>query len=163
MKVLNNYTLRKIKAISDYQFGPKITDILFKNEDTINFQYSKNTGRIKHVLSDNDLILNFRPNIGLFTLTLNSALSIIKAIPSPTLRAVVLNEISEFIKKGRNVFCKHIVDIDSDLRAFDEIVVVNQKGELLGIGKIMLPIPYIKSFTTGLAIKIRKGVNKSNI
>jgi len=38
--------LRKIKAISDFQFGNKITDILFKDEKDIKIEKSKNTGDI---------------------------------------------------------------------------------------------------------------------
>ncbi|NHJ24335.1 MAG: pseudouridine synthase [Candidatus Lokiarchaeota archaeon] len=155
--------LRKIKAISDFQFSPITTDILFDNDDKIKVEYSKNTGRIKHIYYDENLLLNFRPQNGLFTLSLFAADRIIRSISIPHLRAVVQSDISEFIKEGRNVFCKHITEIDENLRPLDEIIVVNQEDELLAIGKLILPIPYIKSFTSGVAIKVRKGINKSKI
>jgi len=155
--------LRKIKAISDFQFNPMVTDILFDNDHKINMEYSKNTGRIKHIYYDDKLLLNFRPQNGLFTLSLYAAIKIIKQTTIPHLRAVVLSDISEFIKEGRNVFCKHITEIDDNLRPLDEVIVVNQEDELLAIGKLILPVPYIKSFISGIAIKVRKGVNKSKI
>jgi len=155
--------LRKIKSVSDYQFGPVISDILFDNEKVIRIEYSKNTGRIKHIYYSNTLLLNFRPNNGLFTLSLFSAKKIIETINSPELRAVVLNEISDFIKKGRNVFCKHVVDIDDKLRPLDEVIVVNQDDELLAIGRLMIPVSYVRSFKTGIAINVRKGIHKSKI
>ena len=155
--------LRKIKAISDYQFGSTITDILFDNEASIHIEYSKNTGRIKHIYESDKLLLNFRPNNGLFTLSFFSAKKIIENVKSPILRAIVLNEISEFIQKGRNVFCKHVIEIDSNLRPLDEVIVVNQNDELLAIGRVMIPIPYIRSFKTGIAINVRKGIHKSKI
>jgi predicted RNA-binding protein (TIGR00451 family) len=88
---------------------------------------------------------------------------IIENISTPRLRIIVLNEISEFIKKGRNVFCKHVVDIDENLRPLDEVIVVNQNDELLAIGRLKLPISYVKSFSSGVAVNVRKGVYKSKI
>jgi predicted RNA-binding protein (TIGR00451 family) len=109
------------------------------------------------------LLLTLRPTNGFFTLSLFSANKIINGTPSPKLRVIVLNDISEFIKKGRNVFCKHVVDIDESLRPLDEVIVVNQNDELLGHGKLKVPVPYVKSFSNGIAVSIRKGVYKSKI
>lgn len=156
-------TLRKIKAISDYQFGPSITDVLFDNNNNIHIEFSKNTGRMRHIYYQQNLLLNFRPTNGFFTLSLFSAKKIIKSVPKPILRVIVQNEISEFIKKGRNVFCKHIIDIDDNLRALDEVIVVNQKDELLAIGKLVFPVPYLRSFKRGIAVKVRRGIDKSKI
>lgn len=157
------FALRKVKAISDYQFGQSITDILFEDENEINFEFSKNTGKIKHIYDKDKLILNLRPTNGFFTLSLFSAKKIIESIPPLKLRAVVMNEISDFIRIGRNVFCKHIIDIDDNLRPFDEIIVVNQENDLLAIGKLVIPVPYVRSFKTGIAIKVRKGIAKSKL
>ena len=152
-----------VNAIINYQFSPDITNVLFEGSNSIEIKYSKNTGRIKHIYVDDELFLNYRPNIGLFTLTLNSARRIIKKIEPPILRIIVLNEISEFIKEGRNVFNKHVVDVDDNLRPLDEVIVVNQLDELLGIGRLMIPVPYVRSFKNGIAVNIRKGINKSKI
>jgi len=153
--------LRKVKAICDYQFGQAITDILFEDESEIQFIFSRNTGKIKHVYQDKNLLLNLRPTNGFFTLSLFSAGKVINNTPSPNHRAVVMSEVSEFIRKGRNVFCKHVVDIDMTLRPNDEVIVVNQKNDLLAIGKLVIPVPYVRSFQTGIALKIRKGTDKS--
>lgn len=153
--------LRQVKAISDYQFGTDITDILFDNVEDIRFKRSKNTNKIRHVYYNNNLLLTLRPTNGFFTLNLVSAKRIIENIPAPRLRTIVLTEISDFIKKGLNVFCKHVVDIDKNLRPLDEVIIVNQKDELLAIGRLKIPVDFIKTFRTGIAINVRKGVNKS--
>jgi uncharacterized protein with predicted RNA binding PUA domain len=108
-------------------------------------------------------LLTLRPTNGFLTLTLFSAQILINKISPPKLRVIVLNDISEFIKKGRNVFCKHVVDIDENLRSLDEVIVVNQDDELLGIGKLRIPVSYVKSFSHGIAVNIRKGIDKSKI
>ncbi|MEJ2295322.1 MAG: hypothetical protein P8Y23_11230 [Candidatus Lokiarchaeota archaeon] len=159
----NVLELRNIKGISDYQFGQLITDILFDDENTIKVEYSKNTNKIKYIYENEDLLLSFKPTNGFFTISLYAAQKIVSHTDMPLIRAVVLSEISEFIKKGRNVFCKHIIDIDPQLRTLDEVIVVNEEDEVLAVGRLMIPIPYIKTFNTGVAIKVRKGTNKSKL
>ncbi|MFX0035279.1 MAG: PUA domain-containing protein [Candidatus Hermodarchaeota archaeon] len=154
---------RQIKAISDYQFGKEITNTLFDEINCIRIERSKNTNKIRHIYYKNNLLLTLRPSCGFFALTLYSSEKIVKSILPPKLRVIVLSDISEFIKKGRNVFCKHVVEIDENLRPMDEVIVVNQTDELLGIGKLKIPVPYVKHFTRGIAVNIRKGWNKSKI
>ena len=57
------FALRKAKAISDYQFGQSITDILFEDENEIHFEFSKNTGKMKHVYYKDKILLNLRPTM----------------------------------------------------------------------------------------------------
>jgi predicted RNA-binding protein (TIGR00451 family) len=134
---------------------------LLKDIENIRIERSRTTNKIRYIYYENELILTLRPNNGFFTLSLNSAKKIIDKTLSPKLRVVVLNEISEFIKRGRNVFCKHVVGIDDELRPSDEVIVVNQNDELLAIGRLKLPVGYVKSFSNGIAVNVRKGVNKS--
>jgi len=155
--------LRQIRAISDYQFGKDITDILLDDTNQIHFVRSQKTNKIRYVYYKDNLLLILRPKNGFFTLTLFSAEKIIKKASTPKLRVVVLNEISEFIKKGRNAFCKHVVDIDGGLRPLDEAIVVNEDDDLLGIGKLKVPVSYVKAFSVGIAVNIRKGIYKSKI
>ena len=159
----NSLDLRKVKAIADYQFGSSTTDILFKNEEFIRIEYSKNTNKIKYVYNNGHLMLSFKPTNGFFTLSLFAAHKVIFHTEKPYMRAIVLSEVSEFIKKGRNVFCKHVVDIDPHLRPLDEVIIVNEEDQLLAVGRLKLPVPYIKTFNTGVAIKVRKGMYKSKL
>ncbi len=158
-----NYSLgfRKVKAISDYQFDPEITDILFSNKEEIYIERSKNTNKIRYIHLKDKILLTLRPSNGLFTLSLLSAKLIIKNTKPPKLRAIVSTEVSEFIKEGRSVFCKHVIDIDENLRPMDEVIVVDQNDELLAIGRLKIPITYVKTFKNGVAIKVRRGINKS--
>ena len=69
--------LRKLHSISDYQFGPEITNILFKNNDKIQIIRSKNTNKIKYVHLNDKLLLSLKPTTGLFTLSFLAAEHII--------------------------------------------------------------------------------------
>ena len=154
------FALRKIKAISDYQFGQDVTDILFDTDKGIKIERSRNTNRIRHVFYNDNLFLSLRPTNGFFTLTNYSALKIVKKTKTPRLRVVVLTDISDYILKGRNVFCKHVVDIDKNLRPMDEVIVVNQEDQILAIGRLKIPAHQIKFFESGIAVLVRKGFDK---
>jgi len=151
--------LRRIKGISDYQFGPDITDILFDDIENISIKRSKNTNKIRYIYYKDNLMLTLRPNNGFFTLSLVSAKKIIDTTPIPKMRVIILNDVQEFIKKGRSVFCKHVVNIDENLRSMDEVIVVNEDDELLAIGRLKIPVTYVKTFKSGIAVLVRKGVN----
>ncbi|TFF88832.1 MAG: pseudouridine synthase, partial [Promethearchaeota archaeon] len=157
MNVTRILDIRQLKGISDYQFSPEITDILFKNMEQIELKKSKNTGKIRYLYEKDELLLTLRPTNGLFTLGFLAANKIVNNFAPPVMRAIVLTEISEFIKEGRNVFCKHVVDIDEDLRPMDEVIVVNEQDVILAIGRVKIPVPYIKDFNRGVAIDVRKG------
>ncbi|MBN1214011.1 MAG: pseudouridine synthase [Candidatus Lokiarchaeota archaeon] len=158
MDVEQLLAFRKIKAISDYQFSPEITDILFEDEKNIEIKRSKNTDKIRYIYLDKELLLSLRPTNGFFSLSILSAQKILEKTSYPRLRAIVENDVSEFIKKGRNVFCKHVLDIDENLRPQDEVIIVNEKGDLLALGRVKLPIYSIKNFKRGIAIDVRKGI-----
>lgn len=136
---------------------------MFNEIDEIRIEKSKNTDKIRYIYLSDNLLLTLKPTNGLFTLSLFSAKKIINKTSPPRLRCIVLTEISEFIKKGRNVFCKHVVDIDYNLRALDEVIVVNQNDTLLAIGRLKIPVPYILNFKSGVATIVRRGVSKSKI
>ena len=161
MKTDTTLDLRKLKAISDYQFGPLITDILFEKIEQIRIVRSKNTKKIRYIYLNDDLLLTLRPTNGLFTLSLSSAKKIVEATSIPKLRVVVLNEVSSFIEKGRNVFCKHVVKIDHNLRPMDEVIVVNESDHLLAIGKLKIPTSYVIHLKRGIAVNVRKGIFES--
>ena len=71
-------SLRQVQAISDYQFGIDITNILFDDIKNIRLERSPNTDKIRFIYYQNDLLLTLRPNNSLFTLSLFSAKKIIE-------------------------------------------------------------------------------------
>ena len=65
-----------------------------------------------------------------------------------------------FALDGKSVFCKFVVDCDDNIRAKDEVLIVNEQDKLLAYGKALLGACEIKEFKTGQAIKTRKGFKK---
>lgn len=73
---------------------------------------------------------------------------------------VVQSDVAEFIRQGRNVFAKHVVVADPEIRPEAEVLVVNERDALLGVGKAVLTGREMTAFKTGAAVKTRHGVDE---
>lgn len=147
-------SLRIVRAIADYQFGRGAGIALFP--DTCRFILSKN-GKIRQILDKDTRIATLKADSGLLTLSIEGARRLHKTFPFPKLRVVVLNEVSEFIAEGKSVFAKHVVRVDDKIRANDEVIVVNERDELLATGKALLSAFEMLELKKGVAVKTRQG------
>ncbi|MDR2831277.1 MAG: tRNA guanosine(15) transglycosylase TgtA [Methanobrevibacter sp.] len=145
----------KIKAIADYQFGNKVGDALFKGE--IEIEKSKKTGKIRHVYCDGKLVANMRASDSYFVLAKKGAIRLHKAIKFPKNRVVVNADSEPFTREGKSVFSKFVLNCDSNIRANDEVLIVNENDDLLAFGKSLLNCNEMMNFNVGQAIKNRSG------
>lgn len=146
----------KIIAIGDYQFGTGAGDALFDGK--IEIEKSKNTGKIRHIYSNKELIANMRASDGYFVLANEGAKRLHRMMNYPKNRVVVNKDSEPFVREGKSVFSKFVIECDINIRANDEILIVNENDDLLGFGKSLLNHNEIMSFNTGQAIKTRKGI-----
>ena len=150
--------VQKVKAIADYQFGFGAGDALF--DGNIKIEKSKKTGKIRHIYDGKVLIVNMRASDSYLVLSKEGAKRLHNAMPYPENRVVVNKDSEPFALDGKSVFCKFVVDCDDNIRAKDEILIVNEQDKLLAYGKALLGACEIKEFKTGQAIKTRKGFKK---
>jgi uncharacterized protein with predicted RNA binding PUA domain len=150
--------LRKARVIADYQFGKGVGEILFP--DNVDFVLSK-TRRIAQIKENEKRIATLRSFDGLLTLSIEGAQRLHRFLNYPGLRVVMNEESSEFIRRGGTAFCKHVLDVDPAIRAYDEVIVVDEEDRLLATGKAMLAGEELKSFKHGVAVKVRYGIEKN--
>jgi len=148
--------LQKISAVSDMQFGNGTGKILFKGK--VKIVKSKRTGKIRNIYCDGKHILSMRAGDGMFTLKLDGARLLHKFYKYPKLRTVIKEDAVPFIKDGKSVFAKFVIDCDPDLRPFDECLIVDRKDELLAVGNCLLNRMEMLSFKYGMAVKIREHI-----
>ena len=150
--------LRKIKAIADYQFGVGAGEALFTGN--INIEKSKKTGKIRHIFDGKVNIVNMRASDSYLILSKEGAKRLHNAMPYPQNRVVVNEDSEPFALEGKSVFSKFVVECDENIRANDEVLIVNEEDKLLAYGKSLLSAVEINNFQTGQAIKTRKGFKK---
>jgi 7-cyano-7-deazaguanine tRNA-ribosyltransferase len=96
-----------------------------------------------------------RASDGMFTLKIDGANLLHKFFKYPGLRVIIDKEAAPFIKEGKSVFAKFVKDCDSELRPLDECLIVDEKDNLLGVGRCILNRNEMLSFNNGVAVKTR--------
>ena len=147
---------RRVKAVSDYQFGKGAGSALLDGD--VSIVKSKSTGKIRNVILNGEHILSMRANDGFFTLRPPGAKILMKKFQKPKLRVIVKDDAIPYNREGKNVFCAFVEDCDRDLRPMDEVLVVDHSDNLIAIGRAMMIRDEMLSFRTGIAVKVREGI-----
>jgi 7-cyano-7-deazaguanine tRNA-ribosyltransferase len=151
--------LERTAAVARYQFGTEAADALMRGR--IELVTSRNTGKIRNVLSDGDHILSMRADDGLFTLRPEGAARIVAGVPGMHMRVVVSDDAIPFVTEGKNVFCAFVKECDVNIRPMEEVLVVDGNDKLVAVGRAMLVRNEMLSFRKGIAVKVRDGVRQS--
>jgi uncharacterized protein with predicted RNA binding PUA domain len=149
-----NSMLRRARVIADFQFGRGAGAALFPDDCTF---LLSNTGRIRQVLHGSERIATVRAQDGRLTLGIAGARRLHAFLAPPSYRVVVKNDVAGFIAQGKNAFAKHVAAADPEIRADEEVLVVNETGDLLATGIAMLSGREMREFKYGVAVQVRKG------
>ena len=152
--------LQKIRSVADYQFGRGVGAKLFP--DTVRIVYSKNTGKIRHIHLEEEMLATLQPTTGLFVLTITGAKRMVREV-NPLMGWVrIQDDVESFISKGRSAFAKHVTEVDAEIRPNEEVIVVNSKNEFLAVGRALLSGTEMKAFSRGIAVRVRRGVTEKS-
>jgi predicted RNA-binding protein (TIGR00451 family) len=72
----------------------------------------------------------------------------------------VRNDVSEFVADGGDVFAAHVVKVDDAIHSKDEVIVVDEDGRVLAVGRALLSGSEMLAFKIGVAVKVRHGCRK---
>ena len=148
--------IKRVRTIAQYQFGRGAGEILFS--DDVKFQFST-TKRIRQILLDNERIATVRAKDGMLTLSMKGAGKLHGFIPYPGQRVVVNSDAVPFVAKGKTAFSRHVVAVDPEIRAGQEVLVVDENDRLLATGKTVLSAIEMQAFKKGIAVDIRSGID----
>lgn len=144
----------RVKAVVDFQFGKGVSEVLLNGK--VDIVKSERTEKIRNVYCDGKHVLSMRAHDGLFTLKPAGAKKLMRAYPPLRFRVVVEDEAVPFIKEGKNVFAKFVVDCDPELRPYDECIIVTKSDEYIAVGRCLLNREEMLSFNYGIAVKTRE-------
>ncbi|VVB71536.1 tRNA-guanine(15) transglycosylase [uncultured archaeon] len=145
--------LKRARIIADFQFGRGAGRALFPEDTT--YSLSK-TRRLRYLFSGKERIATVRASDGLLTLSMLGAQRLHALFPQPRLRIVASDEAAPFVVKGGNVFAKHVLSVDPEVRAGEEVLVVDGNDRLLATGTAMLAPEEMLQIKRGLAVSARK-------
>ena len=151
-----DFDIVRISAVSDMQFGKNASKALFNGE--IKIVKSKKTGKIRNIYCDDKHVLSMRAGDGLFTLKIEGGKLLHKYFKTPKMRVMAEEDAVPFIKDGKSAFAKFVKECDLDLRPSDECLIINEKDELLAVGRCLLNRIEMLSFNYGMAVKTREHI-----
>jgi uncharacterized protein with predicted RNA binding PUA domain len=151
--------LKRVRMMADYQFGKGSGAALFDDRST--FLLSK-TKRIRQVLSDGKRIATVRAKDGFFTLSMTGAARLHQHLKAPAMRVVVEDQAALFVSKGKTAFSKHVISIDPEIRAKEEVLITDKNDRLLATGQLVLSPQEILCSRTGPAVAVRCGIEKED-
>ena len=125
--------------------------------ENFEFTYSRRTGRIKNLFHDKELVATLRTD-GWLALTIYGARLLLCNSKFKQNCVTVRNNVAEFISDGKSVFCKHVVDCGSNVKVGSEVAVLDENGNVIGVGKAILSAKMMREFKRGVAVKIREGL-----
>jgi uncharacterized protein with predicted RNA binding PUA domain len=148
--------LRRVRSIADYQFGAGVGVDLFP--DNVDIQFSKATGRIRYINLNDERLATLRPTDGLLSLSVSAARFMAEKLASAAHCFVAIRQdVAKFVADGGDVFAVHVVKVDEEIRAKDEVIVVDEAKRVLAVGRALLSSSEMKAFRTGVAVKVRHG------
>ncbi|MFN7105965.1 MAG: PUA domain-containing protein [Pyrobaculum sp.] len=116
----------------------------------VGVKYNK-AGRVKYVYIDGKPAFVLRNNDGYLLPTTYGATFLSKKV-------VISQEVVRYVKEGRNVPAKYIIDITPHVRPYGEVAVFSPTGELVAVGRLLYSIREL-SLGRGYAVRTRL-VNK---
>ncbi len=139
--------------IADYQFGRGAGSVLFPEGTT--YSLSK-TRRLRYLYWEKERVATIRAKDNLLTLSMIGAKRLHSLLPSPGLRVVSSDDAAPFIARGGNLFARHVVAVDPEIRAGEEVLVVDSQDRLLATGTAVLAPEEMLQIKRGLAVQTRK-------
>jgi uncharacterized protein with predicted RNA binding PUA domain len=151
--------LGKVRSVADYQFGKGVGVKLFP--DSIEIQLSPRTGRIRYINLDGQRLATLRPTDGVLSLSIKAAKFMVENTPQAKCFVMVQNAVSKYIAAGGDVFAVHVVKVDPEVRAKDEVIAVDEDRKVLAVGRAVLSSAEMLAFKIGVAVKVRHGFKES--
>jgi uncharacterized protein with predicted RNA binding PUA domain len=147
--------LIRVRSIADYQFGQGVGAQLFP--DNVEFSYSSATKRIRYISLNGERLATLRPTDSLLSLSLAAARFIVEKLPSTLCFVMVRQDVAKYVAQGGDVFALHVIKADNEICAKDEVIVVDEEGKVLAVGRAILSSEEMKAFKIGVAVKVRHG------
>ena len=147
--------LIRVRTMADIQFGKGCGEILFP--DGVTFLLSR-TKRVRQVQFNGKHMATVRAKDGMLTLSIDGAVALHQGLKKPASRVVICDDAVPFVAKGKTAFAKHVVAVDPELRAGDEVILVDEKDEILATGQLLLSPAEAIRMDRGPAVDVRRGI-----
>ncbi|MBU5682564.1 MAG: PUA domain-containing protein [Candidatus Aenigmatarchaeota archaeon] len=141
--------LEELLDIVEFQFGKEIR----KRIENLDLKIKRFRSRKIEIYLNNNLFLYLNPKFFLFSINIEFAKILVE---TKKFYIKVKNEFINDIKKTKNIIRKNILEYSKDFRNGDDIIVIDENNNLIGIAKAKFNYNEIENSTYGLIAKIKK-------
>ena len=93
----------------------------------------------------------------MLSLSIGAARTLAEKCPDAPCFVTVRQDISRFVANGGDLFAAHVVKVDAEIHAKDEVIIVDEQGQVVAVGRAFLSSQEMLAFKTGIAVKVRHG------
>ena len=148
-----DWTLRKLRAVLCYQWN--IQPSLISANSDLQSIFSRATGKIRHVKKNNEILFTMVPTTGLLTPTYEGGKELLNLKIPEEYIVTMQDDAAEFVAEGKSALAKFVLSACHNLKAGEEVLVVDRQQNLLGTGRALLSGKEMTTFTRGVAVMIR--------
>ncbi len=148
-----NWAKRKLRLLFKYQWGVDPSEFLKQNE--IEVEFSRSTEKIRHIRKSGEILFTLVPTTGLLTPTYEGGVELAKMGLEEEYLVVMTQEASEFVARGKSALAKFVHQVDPQLHAGEEVLVLDEERNIVGTGRTLLSGFEMLSFNRGVAVTIR--------
>jgi len=148
-----SWTMRKLRALLIHQWGENAGAAAALEDMQI--VLSKSTGKIRHCKIDDEILFTVVPTTGLLTPTFRGGQELLRVGLDDTYQVVIDSDVSEFVATGKSALAKFVKKANSNLRAGEEVLVLDEVQNLLGTGRAQISGSEMIAFNRGVAVQIR--------
>lgn len=149
---VRQFPLEKIRFLADVQFGQESGKALFG--ENIKIDISKNTGRIRTVRKNGEIIATMRAHDGYLALTMEGAKIIKELHKGIKNRVRVTEDSAKFNALGKSVFYQFIKECDPQIIPYNDVLVVDPQDNLVAVGRALASGREMREYKKGIAVTI---------
>jgi len=147
---------RRLSIMVDYLFGRGVSKAI---PEGMKLKYSRRSGRVKLVYHNDKLFATVRPN-GSMALTVYGAATLSKRHSFMKNCVTVADDAVPFVRGGKSVFCKFVTRAGKRVSPRGEVGILDTSGRVIGVGRATMNGAFMSQFKTGVAVKVREGVER---
>ena len=146
----SEWTEHQVRGLIEWQYGPEVAERLGPSLDG---ERSRRTGRLRTLRSAGEMLFHVGTD-GVPRPTFLGAEALLRVLSPGRWRVVVAEDAVPFVREGRSLFARFVVDSVPALRPGSSPLLVDRSDRLIAVGRLLLAPHEIPRFSRGVAARV---------
>lgn len=146
----DEWTRLQVEALLGFQYGREVARRLVP---AVRGERSRRTGRLRRLTAEEGPAFVVGDD-GVPRPTYRGGLRLLPCLPGRRGRVVVGDDAVPFVRAGRSLFARFVVEADASLVPDSSALLVDRNDELLGVGRLVLAPHEMRQLHRGVAVRV---------